>query len=108
MAQFFETIILIFGLFAWSRSFLRYRSRDINFGEFTLWTIIWGGLILIVLASTPVYRFGKLFGTGRPIDVIVYSSIILLFYLLFRVFVKLETVEKNMTKITREIALKKK
>ncbi len=104
----FETFILIFALFAWSRNFLRYRSREIKLEEFILWTFVWGGLVLIVTASTSVFRLSQLLGTGRPIDVIIYASIVLLFYLLFRVYVKLETMEKGITKITREIALKKK
>jgi|SRR3989338_483040 len=106
--ELFETIVVIFALFAWSRTFLRYKSREISGSEFILWTIIWAGLVTIISASTTVFRITRSFGTGRPIDVIVYGSIILLFYLIFRTYTKLENIERSITKITREIAYGKK
>ena len=87
---------------------MRFKSREISGLEFVLWTFIWGGLVTVIIASTTVFKITKSLGTGRPIDVIVYASIILLFYLIFRTYTKLENIERSITKITREIAYDKK
>jgi hypothetical protein len=47
---------------------------------------------------------GKLFGVGRGIDVLVYLSIIFLFYYIFRQSEKINKLEKQITKLVREIA----
>ncbi|MBU1854341.1 MAG: DUF2304 domain-containing protein, partial [Nanoarchaeota archaeon] len=45
------------------------------------------------------------FGIGRPIDVVIYASIIVLFYLIFRMYVKIESMEQNITKVVREVTI---
>ncbi|MBW2969191.1 DUF2304 domain-containing protein, partial [Candidatus Woesearchaeota archaeon] len=39
-------------------------------------------------------------------DFVVYLSIILLFYMIFRIYVRFESFEQDITKLTREITLK--
>jgi hypothetical protein len=45
-------------------------------------------------------------GVGRGIDVLVYLSIILLFYSNFKQTERIEKLEKEITKLVREIAKK--
>ncbi len=72
------------------------------------WGIFWGiALIFIWLPTNTIDRVGQLFGVGRGIDVLVYLSIIVLFYLNLTMNSKIEKLEKEITKLVREIAKKK-
>ena len=53
----------------------------------------------------PYTRIAEFFGVGRGVDIIVYISLALLFYLVFRIYVMIEDLRHQMTDIIREIAL---
>ncbi len=101
-----QIILLVFFLFAWSRVLQRYRLDEIGLKELIIWSAFWlvAGLVVIVPNSTST--IAKAVGIGRGADLIVYISLALLFYILFRILYRLEKIEKNITKLTRELALK--
>ncbi len=72
------------------------------------WGLLWTGVIVVALVPNITYFFSNLFGIGRGIDLAIYLSIILLFYLIFRMYVKVDKIEENVTKVVREIAIRKK
>ncbi len=45
-------------------------------------------------------------GVGRGADAIVYVALLALFYILFRIFTRIERIERNITSMVREIALR--
>lgn len=47
----------------------------------------------------------KLVGVGRGADFIIYLSMIALFYLMFKLFGKIEDVEREITKLVRKLAI---
>ncbi len=69
------------------------------------WGIFWGiALVFIWLPTNTIDKVGQLFGVGRGIDVLVYLSIIFLFYYIFRQSEKINKLEKEITKLVRKIA----
>ncbi|MFH0853303.1 MAG: DUF2304 family protein [bacterium] len=101
-----QIIVVIFALFAISRAIYRFRSKQISLREVFLWIIIWLiGTLVVLLPSTTDY-LARLLGVGRGVDAIIYLSIIGIVYALFRVFVKLEHIEHEITTIVRKAALK--
>ena len=103
-----QIIIILFALFAFSRAALRARDRKIKQNEFIFWSIIWIAIIIVAFIPGITGIFAKPFGIGRGADFAVYISLIALFYLMFRLYVKAEKIEKDITKLVREIALKLK
>ena len=101
-----QILIILFALFAFSRAFLRMRGKDISIGEFSFWGFIWVIVIVIALFPSTLSGISGFVGIGRPIDLIVYMSIILMFYLLFRLYVKIDMQNKELTKLVREIAIR--
>ena len=69
------------------------------------WGIFWGiALVFIWLPTNTIDKLGEVFGVGRGIDVLVYLSIIFLFYYVFKQNEKINKLEKQITKLVREIA----
>lgn len=69
------------------------------------WGVFWGiALVFIWLSTNTIDKLGQLFGVGRGIDVLVYLSIIFLFYYIFRQSEKINKLEKEITKLVRDIA----
>lgn len=101
-----KIIAVVFIVFALTRVILRLKDRHITLGEFFFWVLIWTGGLVVIFAPGAINIFADTFGLESGIDVIVYLSIILLFYLLFRLYVRIENQEHNITKLAREITLK--
>jgi hypothetical protein len=100
-----QVIVIIFALFAWSRVILRRKDGRIGNGSLVLWSAVWAGVIIAVLFPQTTITISSLLGIQRPIDVLVYGSIIALFYMVFRLYVKLENLRHDQTKIVRSVAL---
>ena len=103
-----QILALIYVMFALSRAILRAKDKKISLFELLFWFGIWGGLIFVIFFPNLVSKLADIVGIGRGVDVIIYMSIALLFYLVFRLYVKIEETEREITKIVREISLKKK
>src|SRR4030042_1549196 len=103
-----QRIAVLFALFALSRAALRLKDKSINLFQFIFCGLLWIGVIVVALVPNITSFFSNLFGIERGIDLAVYLSIILLFYLIFRMYVKVDKIEENVTKVVREIAIRKK
>ncbi len=101
-----QIVVVIFAVFAWSRALLRLRDRKISFWEFVFWTIIWAAVAVTSLLPQTADIVSDFFGVSRPIDLAVYVSILLLLYLVFRLYVKQEQQVQETTKLVRTIAIK--
>ena len=102
-----QVFLIIFVVFAFSRSLLRYKDKTITLLELGFWTVIWILIVGIALLPHTTDFLTKPLGIARGIDLIVYGSIVLLYYLLFRLYIKMEQINQAITKIVRELAKEK-
>ena len=95
-----QIIVILFIVFAWSRAILRLRDRKILVSEFIFWTVIWAAVITTALLPKTADIVSDFFGVSRPIDLAIYLSILLLLYLVFRLYVKHE--QQQQTSFTHD------
>lgn len=103
-----QVLGFIFVTFAVSRAVLRAKDKQISIAELFFWLAVWTGLIVVLIFPQLTSFVADLVGIGRGIDVVVYTSIALLFYLIFRLYVKLDEREREITRVVRELAFMKK
>lgn len=96
---------VLFLLFALSSVILRWRSHRLALSELVLWVFVFGGILTVVLVPSLSAWLARLLGIGRGADLVIYGSIVLLFYLVFRIYIQLENIEYKLTTLVREIAL---
>lgn len=103
-----QIIALIIIAFFVSRLFWQRQKNYIGFNEFLFWLAFWlvaaGLIISLKFIDKLVAELGF---TGTGIEVLLYLSVAILFYLIFRLRLKMEKIEKDITKIVEHIALKK-
>jgi hypothetical protein len=100
-----QVLGVLFLLFALSRVILRWRSHRLALSELVLWVFVFGGILTVVLVPSLSAWLARLLGIGRGADLVIYGSIVLLFYLVFRIYIQLENIEYKLTTLVREIAL---
>lgn len=101
-----QFILLVFIVFAASRAVLQFKGGMIRFGAMLFWLGIWAVAVVAIFYPESTTRFAKLLGIGRGVDVILYVSIAILFYLVFRLHVYLEDIRSEISTLIREISLK--
>ena len=100
-----EIIVVLFCVFALSRAILRWRGGEVTAREAAFWSAIWLAIIAVVLLQSQLRLLGDVFDSRRPVDVLIYGSILLLFYLIFRLYVKLDNLSSDLTLLVRQQAL---
>lgn len=100
-----QLVLIIIILFAMSRVYLRWRENILTPRTALFWIFIWVSALIGVVLPQTTSRIAELFGVGRGVDIIVYISLTLLFYLVFRIYVMIEDLKNDISKLIREIAL---
>ena len=85
---------------------LRYRQRKIGTLAFLLWLVLWIGAAAVIVFPNSSVIVARLLGIGRGADLVLYTSLIVTLYLLFRMYVRLEQVNREVTQIVRALALR--
>ena len=101
-----QLFIVAFLVFAFSRVWLRVREGTIGWGMFLFWTLVWVLALAAVVKPGVTTKIANRLGVGRGVDAVLYVSIVVLFYLNFRALVLVENLRHEITRLTREIALR--
>lgn len=101
-----QIILSIAFIVAIGRVIGRFRSNDLSKRGAALWIGFWlSAFVLILVPQHLIYTAAQLVGVGRGADLVVYSAIVLIFFIVFRLMVKQERLNRELTELTRQIAL---
>jgi small membrane protein len=102
LIQYLLVITLVAALvFTWQRV----RQGALGRSAAALWSLLWIASVLIITRPEFSSTVASWLGVGRGVDAIIYVAIAGLYYLVFQVFLKLDKLERDLTKIVRRIAL---
>ncbi|OIO49957.1 MAG: hypothetical protein CO042_01795 [Parcubacteria group bacterium CG_4_9_14_0_2_um_filter_41_8] len=103
-----QIITIIVVLYLLTRVGAKLKRKDITLKEAFLWGVLWLGVGIVVLYPSLADKIASYVGlqTATGIDLVVYLAVGLAFYLIFRLFVHIERIERDITKIIRQVALK--
>ena len=108
MIELYQVIAIILGLIAITYSILRFRDGKMSLGMFLLWILIWLIVIIISLYPNDTNYLASYTGIGRGLDFVLILSVLICFYLIFKMYNKIETIEEELTDLVREIAIQNK
>ncbi len=103
-----KILITIFVAFAVSRVYLRYRDKSFGLFALVFWSLIWGVVLFFAWLPRSSDTIARILGVGRGVEALLAIAVVGLFYAVFRLYVKLEWVEHEITTFVRKIALQKK
>src|SRR3989339_1443788 len=100
-----QVCILFFAGFAITRTLFQFKRGALTIVWFLFWVIFWfaAGLVAVTPQTTDV--IARFVGVGRGADVVIYVSLTALFYFIFRLYVKIEQVESEVTHLERKLSL---
>jgi len=100
-----KIFVIVLAVWILLRLIASFREKKIDLFNFIIWSFVW--LVIIVIVSHPLWtdKIAKFMGVGRGADIAFFIAIFLLFYLVFRVYVKITAVESDVTEVVKHIAL---
>ena len=101
-----KILFTLFALFAWSRAVIRFYSKDLNLKELIFWSLLWLMMIILVFIPGKTNFLAKILGMERGNDAMFFLGIVALFYISYRLYVKANEQEKEITRLVRALALK--
>lgn len=104
LIQFILLVIIAAAAFGAIRQF---RQGGLSVRRLIVWITLWIAAAMIVILPQTATLIANIVGVGRGSDFIIYLSIVGLAYLVFRLFVKIEDMEREITRLVRELALEK-
>lgn len=99
-----KLITLIFVSFALSRAILRFKDKSIKIAELIFWMIIWSAVLILVFIPNISTEIARELGVGRGVDTAFFIGIMLLFYLIFRLYVKMDKMDKDITELVTKLS----
>jgi hypothetical protein len=94
-------------LFMLAKLLVQKRKKQVGKNEFFFWLLFWILAAAAILSLKEIDKFLATFGFSTTgIDFLQYVSILILFSLIFKMRLKIEKLERNITKIVRETAIK--
>lgn len=101
-----QIILVVFFMYATGRVFKRYRTGELTLWLTAAWMIFWLLACIVTLVPNSTSSLAKIVGVGRGADLVIYVSVAVLFFLLFRVMARIERLNKTITELTRALALR--
>ena len=101
-----QIILCLLFTLAILKAIQRFRHGDLAASGLFYWIIFWFAAGAIVIKPDSTFYFARLLGIGRGADLVVYLALVLLFFLVFRLMTNLERQKKEITELTRQLALK--
>jgi hypothetical protein len=102
-----QLLLLAFVLAALAKVLHSYRQRRMAPLDFLFWGLVWIGTACIIIFPDATSFLAHLLGIGRGADLIMYLSLLVSFYLIFRLYVAVARLEQAITALVRAIALER-
>ena len=100
--QIFVTVFVFFVLYRIYRNIRDYRLSS---ASGILWSLLWVSVLIVFWSPALASWLAFQLGVGRGSDLIIYGAVLLMLYLLYRVFVRLERIEREITILARTRAI---
>lgn len=101
-----QIIVTLFIVAILYKLFRQRQSGKMSILGFVVWFLLWLVVLIVFWQPETTTYLANWLGIGRGADLAVYLSILVIFYLLFRIFVRLNKTDAAITKIVRKDAIK--
>jgi hypothetical protein len=83
-----------------------FKKKRISRSNFLFWFFLWLAILIVALMPQVTNFLAELIGVKRGTDVATYFSILIIFFILFKVLSRLEKINQEITEIVRHISTK--
>lgn len=102
-----KALALILGIIAISKSYHDFRKKEEGLTMFLFWLTTWSAIIVVTLYPILIDKFNALVGDqGSSINTFLGASIVALFFVVYRIYIKAHRIERQLHTIVMKLGLK--
>ena len=105
MILIFQVLFVIFSVVALKGVYAKRKDGLLGPKGAIFWFLFWCAAVVAVVWPGATTIVANNFGIGRGTDFIIYISISAIFYLLFKLHIKVEAIGRDVTRVVRKDAL---
>jgi len=101
-------ILILMSVIIIAQNFIAYFKKEVGKSllKLILTLLIWGVILMISLFPDFAYYISEKLGMGKNLNTLIFFGFVVVFLILFRILSLIEKIEKQITKIIREMAIK--
>jgi small membrane protein len=104
---FSQVFSVLLAAIAISKSYVDFRSRQESLQIFLFWIITWTMIVIVALFPSIIDVLINAFGGGRTgLGTFFGMALVFLYFVVYRVYVKIERMDQKLTKMVQELALR--
>lgn len=103
--EIFQIALIVFAVFALTRVILQKRQKNFSWNEFYFWAVIWVCLIVVSFIQPLLQWTANLIGISRGVDILIYGGITVIFYMVYRLYAKVDSQQQEITELVSKIAI---
>ncbi len=104
----FQIVAVVFIFFVVSRILIKYKKKEISFRELFFWFLFWILVAVVILLPQTTSILASKLGIGRGADLVIYVAIVFIFYIIFKIYVRLDKTDREITELVRKISIEEK
>lgn len=101
----FQLLTLVLLIIVVYKATKRLVKKELSIWLYLLWLSGWGLVAVFVIWPGILSWIAFSMGIGRGVDLVIYLSIFALFYFAFKVNLRINKLEKNISEMVRKIAI---
>ncbi len=104
----FQFVFLLFISWSLYKVIIKIRIGQLSIRESLFWISAWvfGGIVISYPGIS--VKISDLFGISRGVDLVIYSSIIFLYYISYKIYLKIDSLQRKIKELSTKIAIKEK
>lgn len=100
-----QLILSVFVAIVLIKTIVDLTKKKLRLRKFLLWWVFWIAVLVVFWWPDTTQKIAELLQVGRGADAVFYISIVVIFYTIFKLYSRLDKIDKNQTTLAREIAL---
>lgn len=102
LSQLLLSILILFVLW---RTYSAYKKRNLSETFIFIWGIFWLGVLVLVFQQGLVSKVANALGISRGVDLVIYISLIVIFFMLYKILVLIDDLNSKITQLVRKNAI---
>ena len=100
-----QILVSLFVVLNIGRIIRQARVQKMTVSNVLAWTLLWLVVLVVFWLPDSTGYLANILGITRGADLMIYASVLLIFFLLFKIFIRLNKIEESITKLVRQRAL---
>lgn len=102
-----QILVTLFSVLVIVKAVAKFQKKEVHGKTVLIWSVFWLVVIFLIWQPNLTNYLAAFLQVTRGADAVFYLSLVVIFYILFRIATRLERIETDITTLVREIALMK-